>query len=1302
MESMDAFVATGKVCSRAAGPPGLSPSPRRRIQFPGMAETRPVQPNDVQSKPFETAEGAPGGEGPSTVVARRDGLLLHFLRQAPFLPTAADLAVATCPIEPWPHQLKVVRHVTARFPESFLFADEVGLGKTIEAGLVLRQLWISGRLRRALLLVPKGILRQWQEELYEKLVLDVPRYEGGRFFDVRDRELKPAAGITNPWDAFPLLLASSHLAKQRPRRDEILAAQPWDVVLLDEAHHARRRGSGRGGPNQLLELLAGRGDEPGLKDCCRCLYLLSATPMQVHAVELWDLLKLLGMGGRWGSSEEEFLRYFEELRRPFEDRDWSTLLAMGGEVVAYMEGIDEAFGQWAREHLGDGATKLEALLRGDKGQAPRPSGTKPWLQLSPLERRVLDRGLRRHTPLRALAWRHTRGLLRAYRRAGWIDAAVPRRRTRNVWIALRPEERDLYQRIEAFVSDFFQRYEARRKGLGFAMTLYRRRLTSSFYAVRRSLERRLETLRRPVEGANERAPSAAQAPTQDTEDDGWAPLHPSPGETRSLFDDDDGAQTFEDEIVFLEDFLRRLGRLPADSKLERLQRDLVELQRDRQRVLVFTQYTDTMDFLRRTLVHHHGQTLACYSGRGGEIWDGEGWISSSKEVLKERFRDGEIRLLLCTEAAGEGLNLQTCGVLINFDMPWNPMRIEQRIGRIDRIGQQYDDVWILNYFYEDTVEAEIYRRLSHRIGWFEEVVGTLQPILHQVGETIRRLAMLPAGRRDRQLREEIHRLDDQWTATRGSEARALEGLFEAGYGGDSEALEPAGGDDLEARMTETSVALQPPPVTWEQLESVVRRIVGSACRESMPIHGRRTYALRWRGQTHRVTFDPETFAARPYDVVLLTYGQPLFEGLLDDLLQQVDAPPPELDHPQGIGLYRAREPAPVSLFLVPWPVGGDGPGRRAAPGSQASTGLATLENLVAFESAIDQGGRGWNAIEESEASAMFSRRRHGVLRRQTRVEQRRRRARRSALVESARQLLEQAAQVEQAKARRPGLFDAPPPPLGASGVQALTRHGGALASLIDLLEAQHLGEPDVDAPIARRLGGKSSAHLDRLWQTLCDRAAELWGEVESLERQLENAETAATEPSSGGLLERRWFPLGDLEGSSLSPTLAVESVRPFIDGVPFYEDLQTLVEHLRDAPEDQRTGRVAGNDTRWVALEGRFSPRPGLCVVPVDLASMARWVPTGSRCVLRLAPCGPWQGKILLLEHPDIDDDELGGSFTLRRYESLARGSEEEGWLAPQVILHGAPREGSTLPQILEDIEEGSLWVIAELLEVLP
>jgi len=159
----------------------------------------------------------------------------------------------------------------------------------------------------------------------------------------------------------------------------------------------------------------------------------------------------------------------------------------------------------------------------------------------------------------------------------------------------------------------------------------------------------------------------------------------------------------------------------TDPKIQQLYNDLDELDRaGHNRVIVFTQYADTMDFIRDSLADLLGATIATYSGRGGELYDpdSETWKHVGKERVKREFSrdDGQVDILVCTDSASEGLNLQECGALINYDLPWNPMRVEQRIGRIDRIGQRFDEIRILNYSYEDTVETDIYDRLDDRIG----------------------------------------------------------------------------------------------------------------------------------------------------------------------------------------------------------------------------------------------------------------------------------------------------------------------------------------------------------------------------------------------------------------------------------------------------------------------------------------------------------------------------------------------------------------------------------------------------------
>jgi hypothetical protein len=142
-------------------------------------------------------------KGYVTAATAEERLLFQFLRDAPYLLQAGDLAAETGPVRPWPHQRQVSRTVVARFPDRVMLCDEVGLGKTIEAGLIIRQLLLSGRIKRCLMLVPAGVLKQWQEELYEKFNLNMPRYDRGLVLDRSDRPL--AVSLPNPWDACDLL-----------------------------------------------------------------------------------------------------------------------------------------------------------------------------------------------------------------------------------------------------------------------------------------------------------------------------------------------------------------------------------------------------------------------------------------------------------------------------------------------------------------------------------------------------------------------------------------------------------------------------------------------------------------------------------------------------------------------------------------------------------------------------------------------------------------------------------------------------------------------------------------------------------------------------------------------------------------------------------------------------------------------------------------------------------------------------------------------------------------------------------------
>ncbi len=919
---------------------------------------------------------------------QRERIVFQFLRDAPYLSAAEQLGIATSVVTPWPHQIRVADAIVSAFPERFLLCDEVGLGKTIEAGMAMRQLLLSGRVRRTLILVPASISRQWQEELYEKFVLNVQRYDGHVFIDVFGTESVPTTD--NPWDTFDTILASSQLAKRRERQPQLLGARPWDLVVVDEAHHARRKDflANYYRANRLLELLT------ALRDRTRGLLLMTATPMQVHPVEVWDLLRMLGLGGRWGAAEENFLAFFQQLRLPFDEVDWDFIFDMVGDFLATGGELDSAFASEAQHRLG--LVDWHQLK-----ELPFATKRKSKLaRLAPSARAMAVEMARRHTPLRRFLFRSTRRLLREYREKGLLQANVPTRQPHLEWIPMRPEEEALYRRIEEYISGFYQKYEDERKGLGFVMTVYRRRLTSSFYAVRRSLERRLKFLQ-----GGTPAGTTAGLDQDDLE------LDDLTLDITEDIDEDERSQ-FRDEIEYVEDFLRELRSLGGpDTKVGQLLKDLEETFKRRRTVMVFTQYTDTMDFLREQLREVYGSQVGCYSGRGGELWNGIAWVTTTKEEIKNAFREGEeVKILLCTEAASEGLNLQSCGVLINYDMPWNPMRVEQRIGRIDRIGQEHDVVWIRNYFYEDTVEAKVYRALEDRIDWFEEVVGELQPILYQVEQVIKSVAMTPSAERERRLLEEIDRLHHD------IEAREVALLDLDQY---LEAAAAAGGIST--------------PVELSDLETILLNAPPLKQRFQPHPELNNAYLLDLGDGDLAVTFDADLYDAHPNTLRLLSYGS----DVLEDLLGSIEAPRTATAC-KGILLCSVQYPCPLRAYYA-----------------LAESKPCRLNSLAELEAALDDvaDAEVWSDASVKLARADFDHERAKIQEQMIKVATSRRQAERLALEEQGRELLVRAALVELAMAQQTEMFEeqALPTAFTEQAILGLKRHGYPFAPLLTLV-----------------------------------------------------------------------------------------------------------------------------------------------------------------------------------------------------------------------------------------------------------
>ena len=629
---------------------------------------------------------------------------------------------ATSPVEAWPHQRRAFLRMYREAPDHaprLLIADEVGLGKTVQAGLLVRQAWLAGRLRRGIILAPKNICTQWQAELREKFALDWPIYDGRslRWYDAATQSLVDVPVTRDAWSAEPFVIMSSHLARRNDRRPELLEAEPYDLVVVDEAHHARqKRTGGRVTPNMLMRLLR------DLRHRMHGLILLSATPLQTHAMELYDLLSLLGMPPEWDAVAYE--QYFAALAAP-------NLPVEKMEDCAFLFRATEAF-------FGALPPERATLMGGTVDQplstirtrrilgALRGAASIPRRQLSGGDRAAAVRIMKRWTPVAALMSRHTRSLLRRYQAEGKLQARIAVRDVQDRFIHMEPAERDIYDRVENFIRSAYQSADqSQRTSIGFVLTIYRKRLSSSFAALAHSLQGRLD---RQV-------------------DDDQFDLEESGEEVEAdeVMEKEKVARRLL-ESAAIRDILADLQRLPIDTKARALKDELTRLAADGyQQTMVFTGYTDTMDGLRDWLADQTGREVICFSGRGGEIRTPDGsWRLVSRADIKKRFREGKGDILLCTDAAAEGLNFQFCGSLINYDMPWNPMRVEQRIGRIDRLGQRFESIQIANLHYHDTVETEVYLALSGRIRLFEDMVGGLQPILSAISREIGALTLAGA------------------------------------------------------------------------------------------------------------------------------------------------------------------------------------------------------------------------------------------------------------------------------------------------------------------------------------------------------------------------------------------------------------------------------------------------------------------------------------------------------------------------------------------------------------------------------
>ena len=617
--------------------------------------------------------------------------------------------IETTAAELWPHQFSFWRRYgrDAGAPPRVLIADEVGLGKTIQAGAVLKTLINGGQADGVLILTPAVARWQWQQELRHKFNIEVPVLDrrGAQLQFVSSGGSREVAGNA-PWrQARRLILSYDWL-----RRNIVgfFADSPeYDMVVFDEAHHARYldvSNPQRRRDNSYLRMLK------RLSSCTQGLMLLTATPMQIDPSELWALLQSLDANGQW--NEAEFRRFYDIDALPTLE-EWNA--ARQVYLRDGLPGSAEQIAELARTSVAEAREHLDYI------RMPASNSVVLRRDMTPERIRGSMSLMRRSSSIKRSVSRHTRNLLRQYAQEGRLSQSVPQRNVLSVAVEMTEDERGLYDDIRDLVRECYQgQANVNRQALGFVMTHFRLRLGSSLYAFRRSLEDLSERMQ-----------------TGHSEEFQWDDLPVTGEDDYSDLDPETGIPSPEltsNGQQILSDLLDRCCALTGpDSKFTGLLDHLARLRADGYpKVMVFSQFRDTQVWLREQLAKESGDyLLAGLSGTEDWIYraEGQAFVAGSRETVVQQFRERAEGVLLCTETAAESLNFQFCSAIINYDIPWNPMRLEQRIGRIDRIGQEKPIIRIVHLFYRNTVEYDAYVAMEERIQDFRENVGALQPIL---------------------------------------------------------------------------------------------------------------------------------------------------------------------------------------------------------------------------------------------------------------------------------------------------------------------------------------------------------------------------------------------------------------------------------------------------------------------------------------------------------------------------------------------------------------------------------------------
>lgn len=583
-----------------------------------------------------------------------------------------------------------------------LLADEVGLGKTLSMATAAMVGALLGD-GPVLIICPSTLTLQWQVELKDRLGIPSAVWHSGRkvWLDSEGRTIKTRGAEDVVRCPYQIAIVSSGLVVHGSDETQYLLGHRYGTVILDEAHKARKQGGlgeKAGQPNNLLKFMK------QLATRTRHLLLGTATPIQTDVGELWDLLMVL-------NTDAEFVLGKPNTSRWMKQED--VLPYIKGEIEPNDEGeLWELLSNPlppGTEHASIASVRILAeiddrVFHSAKGLSSLPHAARLLLDGLTVERFFEQHNpVVRHTVLRRRKSLEDEGLLE---RVG-VDihpgaAAYPG----FSFMGLGLSTNHPFDLAYEAATEFTRLLSSRVKGAGFMRSMLLQRICSSFASG-------LATGRKLLQ--------------------------------RELIDDDEDAQElFEDmqkhtltdaEAEQLRILVRELERPEArDPKLEAVRYFLLDhrVGPDKRTWLehgciIFSQYYDTASWIAQNLaLMLKDEPVGVYAGaQRSRLYRGEQWTSVERDDLKAAVKNREIRLLVATDAACEGLNLQTLGTLINVDLPWNPARLEQRLGRIKRFGQLRKDVDMLNLVYHETRDEDVYAALSQRMKDRYDIFGGL-------------------------------------------------------------------------------------------------------------------------------------------------------------------------------------------------------------------------------------------------------------------------------------------------------------------------------------------------------------------------------------------------------------------------------------------------------------------------------------------------------------------------------------------------------------------------------------------------